>query len=363
MEIKTTSPIRRLTAAQQKCSGAATAPCGDPELSVLVVNWNTRDLTLACLSSVFANTIDTDFEVIVVDNGSADGSANLIADAFPQLRLLAETTNHGFAVANNIAAMFARGRYLLLLNSDTEVRPGAIDKLMQFAKARPRARIWGGRTVFADGSLNPMSAWGKITLWSTFCFAVGLTRFFPNSPVLNPEGLGGWDRSSEREVDIVSGCYFLIERDLWETLGGFDPIFFMFGEEADLCHRALSLGARPRITPESTIVHHGGGSTGATNMTIYVLGAKIELARRLLRPRSAAAVRLLFLGAVWLRRCLLTVVSALTTRRQRWAPHWETIWQQRHLWQNGVVAPGTLKMGHEEHCRQNDVAAPRLGPK
>ena len=148
-----------------------------PELSIIVVNWNTREITLECLRSLYRETRDTDFEVLLVDNGSADGSADAIAAEFPQVRLLREAVNHGFAKANNIAAELARGRYLLLLNSDTVVLDLAIDKLMHFARATPQAGIWGGRTLFGDRRLNPSSAWGKVTPWSTLCFALGLTLF------------------------------------------------------------------------------------------------------------------------------------------------------------------------------------------
>lgn len=317
-------------------------PAGQIELSILVVNWNTRDLTCACLEAIPASAARTRHETILVDNGSADGSAAAIGARFPEVLLLAEPVNHGFAVANNIAATRARGDYLLLLNSDTIPLPGAIDALMEFAHSRPEARIWGGRTIFADGRLNPQSAWGRITLWSTFCFAVGLTRLFPNSPLFNPEGLGGWDRSIERPVDIVSGCYFLIERRLWEQLGGFDPKFFMYGEEADLCFRATEFGASPRVCATSTIVHHGGGSTTIGDMTSYVSGAKIELARRSMSPASAAATRFLLLAAVCVRSFAFGLFAPLVPRLRPQARLWRGIWRQRRLWQEGPVAAGAL---------------------
>src|SRR5690606_2943956 len=110
------------------------------------------------------------------------------------------------------------------------------------------------------GSLNPTSCWGRSTPWSEFCHAVGLSAAFRGSRLLNPEGLGSWRRDSVREVDIVTGCFLLLPRALWERLGGFHPDFFMYGEEADLCLRARRLGVRPIITPEATIVHYGGRS-------------------------------------------------------------------------------------------------------
>jgi len=274
----------------------------DPQVSIIIVNWNTREMTLACLRSLYAQTTQVPFEVLLVDNGSHDGSAEAIASEFPQVRLLAEHENHGFALANNIAARLARGRRLLLLNSDTVVLDHAIDRLCAFADSHPAAGIWGGRTVFADGSLNVGSAWGAQSVWSATCFAFGLTRLFSKSNLFNPEAMGGWARDSVREVDIVSGCFLLIDAPLWRQLGGFDPDFFMYGEEADMCLRARALGARPLATPVATIIHYGGASASVrTDPTVRIIKAKIVLARRRMNPLSAALVRWLYAIAVVLR--------------------------------------------------------------
>lgn len=275
-------------------------------VSIIIVNWNTRDMTLACLRSLYAQTHVTNFEVLLVDNGSQDGSAAAIAAAiaaeFPQVRLLAEETNHGFAVANNLAIEQAHGRRILLLNSDTVVLDGAVDRLMEFADSRPAARIWGGRTLFGDLSLNYTSCWQRQTLWSVVCFAFGLTKLFRSSNFFNPEGLTAWKRDTIREVDIVTGCFLLIDTDLWRQLNGFDPIFFMYGEEADLCARARVMGARPVITPEAAIIHYGGGSAAVrSDQSVRLLRAKIALARRNMAPVAAEAVRWLYLLAVTVR--------------------------------------------------------------
>jgi len=277
----------------------ADEPCA---VSVIIVNWNTRQMTLECLRSLYAQTRRTDFEVLLVDNGSHDGSAAAIAEEFPQVRLIAETTNHGFAVANNMAVKLVRGRRLLLLNSDTVVLDGAVDRLVEFAESRPAAGIWGGRTLFGDMSLNLTSCWQRQTLWSVVCFAFGLTKLFPRSNFFNPEALTAWKRDTVRNVDIVTGCFLLIDADLWRRLDGFDPTFFMYGEEADLCARARALGARPVITPEATIIHYGGGSAATrSDSVVRLLRAKIALARRSMGRGAAEVVRWLYLLAVVVR--------------------------------------------------------------
>lgn len=310
-----------------------TAAAPGPELSIIVVNWNTKDMTIACLESLYRETRDTSFEVLLIDNGSHDGSADAIAARFPQVRLLRESVNHGFAKANNIAAEQAKGRKLLLLNSDTVVLDGAVDKLARFAVQAPQARIWGGRTVYGDGSLNIGSAWGRQTVWSAFCFASGLSLLLSRFSFFDPEAMRGWDRGSEREVDIVSGCFLLIDRDLWEELGGFDQDFFMYAEEADLCLRAHKRGARPRVTPAATIVHYGGASATSNAQAMRRLTrAKIALARKHMGPLSARIVHLLYVFAAALRRAAYGLLSKVMGKGRDKAQVWDAVWQDRHSW-------------------------------
>ena len=302
-----------------------------PRLSILIVSYNTREMTLECLRSVMRET-RTPHEVIVVDNASPDGSAAAIAAEFPEIRLFAETTNHGFAGGNNLAAVEARGEYLLLLNPDTVVLDGAIDRLLAFAERNPVARIWGGRTLFEDGSLNPGSCWGRMTLWNVFARTSGLTGIFPRSPRVNSEDYGGWRRDSEAEVDIVSGCFILISRADWAALGGFDPTFYMYGEEADLCLRARrDLGARPRITPEATIIHYGGASEAVrSDKMARLLQAKMTLIGRHLPGWQRGAARRIYRLWPLTRRITL----GLAGRRER-AAVWGEIWARRAEWEHG----------------------------
>lgn len=305
----------------------------DPELSIIVVNWNTREMTLECLRSVYAETRDCDFELLLVDNGSQDGSAEAIAAEFPQVRLFAEQTNHGFAVANNLAAREARGKRLLLLNSDTVILERAIDRLVAFADQTPAAGIWGGRTLFGDRSLDIGSCWGAQTLWSVTCFALGLTKLFARSDFFNPEGMAGWRRDSVREVDIVTGCFLMIDTDLWRRLDGFDPLFFMYGEEADLCTRARAIGARPIITPEATIIHYGGASAALrSDPYVRLFRGKIILAKRSMGAASAYAVRWLYLVAVVVRAVGYGARARLTGKSAAIAEVWRQTLVRRREW-------------------------------
>ena len=294
-------------------------------------------MTIACIRSVLAQAATARCELIVVDNASTDGSAAAIRAEFPDVPLLALAENIGFARANNLAARRARGRRLLLLNPDTVILDHAIDRLEAFAEARPDCGIWGGRTVFADGRLNPASCWRRATLWSIFCLAFGLTRMRP-ARLFNREGYGGWQRDTVRAVDIVTGCFFLIDRALWERCGGFDPQFFMYGEEADLCLRARRFGARPTITPAATIIHHGHASEpDRAEQRVKLLAGRISLMRRHELAVFVRVGRLLYMAMPLLRMVLMGAAARLSGRPRlhRAAQGWRHVWQERARWING----------------------------
>lgn len=271
-------------------------------------------MTVRAIETVIART-KIPFELICLDNASTDGSAKALRESFPEVRLIESQSNLGFAAANNEAARYAVGRRLLLLNPDTEVLDGSIDRLWNFAERTPAAKIWGGRTLFGDGTLNVSSCWNAMTAWTLFCRAVGFTWLFPGSPLFNGETIGSWQRDTEREVDIVTGCFLLIDRTLWDSLGGFNPDFFMYGEEADLCYRARKYGAHPRITPEATIIHHGGQSEpSSADKLIKVMKGKVTLANAHWSRPSRWLARLLFLLAVVLRAVASVGIHPRTQR-------------------------------------------------
>ncbi|MEM9379155.1 MAG: glycosyltransferase family 2 protein [Planctomycetota bacterium] len=251
------------------------------DASVLVVSYNTRDLTLACIRSVFEETAQITPEVIVVDNASSDGSAEAIEREFPEATVLALDENIGFGAACNRAAQRASGRHFILLNPDARVLDGALDRVVEYADGRPDCGIVGGRTLHEDGSLNPSSCWGRPTLWSLFCQATCLSTLFPRSALFDPTSLGRWERDEERDVPVVSGCFLLVPREHWERLGGFDESFFMYGEDVDLSLRSAALGRSPRILPTATVVHVGAASEPIkSDKLVRLLRAQRQLIRK-----------------------------------------------------------------------------------
>jgi N-acetylglucosaminyl-diphospho-decaprenol L-rhamnosyltransferase len=300
------------------------------ELTVIIVSYNTRDLTLNCVRSLYERTRGIELEVIVIDNASADGSACAIAEAYPMARLHASAENLGFAKANNIAASSAKGEYLLLLNPDTVILDGSIQRLLSFARTHSDAGIFGGRTLYPDGSLNPTSCWSAPTLWSTACRVLGLSHLFKGSRLFDPEGMGYWARDSVRDVDIVTGCFLLIKRSLWEQLRGFDEAFFMYGEEFDLCLRSRKLGKRCMVSPDATIIHYGSASEKVRgDKMVRLFRSKAQLFRKHWRP-----------GAAWLGLAMLRfwsfsrmVASGLAWRdRLGTRQAWRILWERRDEW-------------------------------
>lgn len=309
-----------------------------PTISIIVVNYNTFDVALDCLRSAREAIKEIDTQLIVLDNASPDGSGKALEKAFPDAEYIHLTTNIGFGPGNNAAAKAARGEYILLLNPDTVVKPDTIKNVLDFARRRPEAKIWGGRTLFADGSLNPTSVWAAPSLWTLFCETVWLSRVFHDSPLFNREWYGGWLRDDERTVDIVTGCFFLIERSFWEALGGFDETYFIYGEEADLCIRAHRLGARPRMTPTAELVHLGGASEPArAGKLIRLFTGKNTLMRKNWSPLNRFLGRNLFLFYVWTRR-VGYAAGASVVRKEHWrrnADVWREVWKARKSWSAG----------------------------
>lgn len=228
-------------------------------VSVVIVNWNTRDILRDCLRSIYDQTRGLEFEVIVVDNASSDGSAEMVRKEFPGVRLIANDTNRGFAAANNQGMRVARGRYFLLLNSDTVILDGAIQKTAAFADEHPEAGLAGCRVQRADGTLSQTA----VMYPSLLNIALGLMRmdqYFPRHWFFDRERMGEWGYDTERDVPTLGGCFLFLRRDALVDVGGFDEKYFMFAEELDLCWRLKKGGWRLLFFPGAEIRHLHGAS-------------------------------------------------------------------------------------------------------
>lgn len=332
-----------MTGAQDQENGLAKAPGGPkgdgaaPDLSVIIVSYQTCALTLRAIESALSQH-GPSLEVIVVDNASTDGSAEAIARTFPQVRVIAMADNLGFARANNLAAKHARGRFLLLLNPDTVVLPGAFSEITKFAQAWPDAMIWGGRVVDSDGKVKLRSCARRPSLWSVVTQAAGLAALWPTVPFWNAEAMPDWNRDETRHVDIVIGCFLMIRREDWSRLGGFDPAYFMYGEDVDLCLRAARLGGRPAITPQAMILHEEGASQPHGSRGVQILAARIRYLRQHLpRFQKALAVWVVRLGVILRLTCYF--ITALSPGRMTQLARMKHIWIMRSLWWSGYPDP------------------------
>jgi len=250
------------------------------KLTVIIVNANTRELTCRCLESIYTNSPSCDFEVIVVDNASTDGSCESIETHFPEVQLIRNRENLGFARANNLALEIARGSHLLLLNSDTVVQAGNFDGMLSAMRAEERVGVVVPRLVYDDGSLqhsyNPMPG-----VFVALCTFFELRRLVPRYVLaLLGRGLGGrllgktvstysgWLSqdslpSKELGADVyATGACMLIRRECYEQVGGLDPEFFMYVDDADYSKRVHDAGWKIVYVAETTVIHSQGGTAG-----------------------------------------------------------------------------------------------------
>lgn len=227
------------------------------DVSIIIVNWNTRDLLAGCLRSVYDTVRDLSFEVLVVDNASSDGSAQMVRERFPLVRLIENVENVGFAAANNLAMAQAQGRYILLLNSDASLPSGALDRLIAFADARPRAGVVGVQLVNADGSFQ--AAWNRFPTPLTMLLEPwGIVQWVTRNPYYPscPPG----QAAHVQQCDWVGGACLLARAEAVAQVGLLDERFFMYSEEMDWCRRMRFAGWEIWYTPDVRVVHLGGGS-------------------------------------------------------------------------------------------------------
>jgi GT2 family glycosyltransferase len=315
----------------------------DPRLSIIIVNWNTSGITRNCLASIRRYAAALDCETIVVDNASADDSVARIRAEFPEVRLIENTANLGFGRANNQAMRTARGRFFLLLNSDTLLIDGSLDRWLSLLDREPAIGISGCKLLFED--LRLLSSCSRFpSLRFAALEELMLYKLLPRR-VRGELLLGGyWDHDRERDVDCVWGAAMMVRREVFAETGGFDERYFMYGEDLEWCMRVRDRGWRVTFTPETRIVHldhrsseklygdtridlcmqryyeiyreRRGSAVMATLFGVKTLGAALRVAYFGLgaRMRSGEAQRYAASQAGFYRRCLRYHIGAATAR-------------------------------------------------
>ncbi|MCS7209237.1 MAG: glycosyltransferase family 2 protein [Fimbriimonadales bacterium] len=229
-------------------------------LSICIVNWNTRELLRACLQSLYRYPPSESFEVIVVDNASSDGSATMVCAEFPQVVLIANAHNLGYARGNNQAIQRAQGEFILLLNPDTEVFESTLDRAVAFLRAHPEAGAIGAKQLFPDGRVQA-SVRGFPTPKNLLFEVLGLARLLPNSRLLGGYRMRWFRYDTVAEVDQPMATFLMTRRAVIEQVGLMDEAFPLFFNDVDWCYRVKQAGWRIYFVPEVCILHHGGAST------------------------------------------------------------------------------------------------------
>ena len=245
-------------------------------VSIIIVSWNAQKYLMQCLASLFSERCDYPLEVIVVDTASSDGSPELVAKDYPQVQLIRNKENLGFAKANNIGIAASTGKYLCLVNSDVKVLPHCLNRLVDYAETHPDVGMVGPRIIGGDGKLQ-RSCRGFPTLWNMFCRALALDSLFPGAKVFTGYSLFHWPQDTSRDVDVLSGCFWLTRRTALDGVGLLDEAFFMYGEDVDWCKRFWKHGWKLAFVCSAEAIHYGGASSANAPVRFFIERHRADL--------------------------------------------------------------------------------------
>jgi O-antigen biosynthesis protein len=276
------------------------------KLSIVIVNYNVKYFLEQCLSSVRRACETTDAEVFVVDNNSVDGSVKMVKEKFPEVILIENKDNTGFAKANNQAIRLAKGEYVLVLNPDTVVEDDTFSRTIEFMDAHSDAGGLGVKMIDGKGNFLPESKRGLPTPSVAFYKIFGLSRFFPKSKIFGKYHMGYLDENETNPVEILSGAFMLLRKSVLDKIGLLDETFFMYGEDIDLSYRIILAGYKNYYFPGTRIIHYKGESTkkGSINYVVMFYNAMIIFARKHFTSRRARIFAFLINLAVYFRASL-----------------------------------------------------------
>ena len=338
------------------------------DLSIIIVNWNSKDYLQKCIASILANTFVVEYEIIVVDSASFDGCGDMLQHLYPQVHFIQSELNVGFARANNLGASYAHGKVLLFLNPDTEVRGHAIEHLYCRHQELHRTGVVGCRLLNSDGTLQTSCVQPFPTILNQNLDADILQRWFPR--------IGLWMSAATFEgiimpvqVEMVSGACMMIEREVFKHVGEFSADYFMYAEDIDLCHKIIMAGYTNYYVPEVEIVHHGGGSTQHERSFFANVMIRESVGRLLRKTHGnsySLVYRLALTGAAAVRLTLLALcypVALIKHRAHEWSTAlnkwiaivrwglWLENWARKNTQPEEVVA--NLNSGKENQCAES----------
>jgi len=226
------------------------------DLSIILLNYKTKDLTLKAIETIYASKIGSyRIEVILCDNASEDGIADAVKHVYPNVIFIQNGGNIGFSAGNNPGIKRSKGRYVLLLNTDTEVHPETLSGMLSYMDNTPTAGASTCKLFLMDGTIDPACHRGIPTPWRSICYMIGLSKIFPTSPLFSGYHLGYLDRSTIHQVDVISGAFFLIRRKVIDKIGMLDEDYLMYGEDMDWCMRITDSGWKIMYNPKYHILH------------------------------------------------------------------------------------------------------------
>lgn len=229
------------------------------DLSIVIVSWNTQDLLKKCLQSIYQNRVNIDLEVFVVDNNSSDDTVAMIKNNYPQVKLIINDKNRGFAAANNQALKLATGTHVLLLNPDTEILPHSLSQSLKFMKQNPNCGVMGAKLLNPDKTIQP-SVRRLPRVWPIFLLLVKAPKLFKHLQAIDDYLWLDFDYHKEQIVEQVMGAFILMPKSLVDQIGLLDERFYIWFEEVDLCRRVIVAGKKVIYNPAVEIIHYGGQS-------------------------------------------------------------------------------------------------------
>lgn len=251
------------------------------DLSIIIVNYNAKTFLEKCLRSIVENTKNVSFEIIVIDNCSADNSVEMVKKEFPQVKLIANQQNAGFSKANNQGVEASQNsRYVLFLNPDTLINKLTIKKMINFMDEHLDAGAATCKLVMLDGKIDDASHRGFPTPWNSFCHFSGLSRLFPKSQFIAGYNLSWMDFDSIHEIDVLAGAFMLVRRGAGEEARWWDEDYFFYGEDIDFCYILKQKGWKIYYVPTVSIIHYKGVSGGIKAISQEITTASEETKKR-----------------------------------------------------------------------------------
>lgn len=268
-----------------------------PKVSIIILNYNTENLTRDCLNSLKKVRNELDFEIIVADNGSTDGSVDMIKKEFPDVKIVENKANLGFAKGNNKARKIAHGKYILFLNTDTIIYPGTLKETFEYMETHPGVGALSCKVVLANGELDKDTRRAFPTPWVSLShLMLHLDKIFPHSKLFAKYWYGYLPPDQEAEVDVIQGAFFLTPRKVLDRVGWFDEDYYLDGEDIDLCWKIKALGYKIIYYPKVTILHLKGATKGKHK----TLGYKSPLKERLkFRMASVNSMEIFYKKRLW----------------------------------------------------------------